>query len=433
MLVIICVNAGGSPVIPFMYVLTAEEMRAADAHAIHNAGILSLTLMENAASAVAGIILRRNPEARRVLVVCGKGNNGGDGLAVARLLKNAGWNPTILLIGQSGELKSDPSENWARAISSNVLCVEDPDGSRLEDLLGDCDLVIDALFGTGLTKPLEGVYSSTIQKINHTGKEVVSIDVPSGLSSDTGSLIGPAIKARSTVSLAALKYCHLLAPASKMCGEIFVADIGISAKSTTSVVRSQDIRRILPHRPLDSHKGTYGHAVIVGGSMGKTGAAYLSGKSALRCGSGLVTIACPSVVQPIIAGYGPEIMTVPVDDPSDLNLFLADKTAVAIGPGMGIASHAKQPFSNSDIRIQRACCGGCGRVESSCRGTCVAGTTEKIQHNFDASSGRDGETDEYGFASRAEGPHEHGERACNVERGNRCVERLSNDRGSAGL
>jgi NAD(P)H-hydrate epimerase len=206
------------------------------------------------------------------------------------------------------------------------------------------DLVVDALFGTGLTKPLQGMYSAAVQRMNRSGKEIVSIDVPSGLSSDSGALIGPAVKAQVTVCLAALKHCHLFSPASKMCGEVYVVDIGIPATSTTVVVRNSDVRRVLPHRSVDSHKGTFGHAVIVGGSTGKSGAPYLCGKSALRSGAGLVTIACPSGILQVVAGYGPEVMTFVADDAPELVLFLVDKSAVGIGPGLGISSDAKKLF-----------------------------------------------------------------------------------------
>ena len=329
-----------------MNVLNAEQMRAADAHAIRDLNIPSLTLMENASRCVADILLQKNPQPRRVLVVCGKGNNGGDGLAVARLLKEAGWNPVVVLLGNVSELKADPAENWSRARSAGVTCVEDPEGAQLEKLIGESDLVIDALFGTGLTKPLEGAYSAAVQKINRAGKEVISIDIPSGLSSDSGSLIGPSIKANSTVALAALKYSHILSPACKMCGEIHVVDIGIPTDATTIVVRAKDIRRILPHRPADSHKGTFGHAVVVGGSPGKTGAAYMAGKSALRCGAGLVTVACFPQIQPVIASLGPELMTFAVNSPSDLTTFLLDKTATAIGPGIGISKETNDLFQD---------------------------------------------------------------------------------------
>jgi len=327
-----------------MYVLNADQMRAADSHAIRELGIPSRVLMENAAAKVADVVAARNPQPRPVCVVCGKGNNGGDGMAAARLLKQRGWNPVVLLLGRASELKADSGENWRRAIESGVLCHEVEDLSVFESHLSDCDLVIDALFGTGLTKPLEGIFSGAVQKINQSGREVISIDVPSGVSSDSGELPGPAIRAHFTVALAALKYCHVLSPACRMCGETYVVDIGIPAKSTTSIVRNEDLYRTLPHRKPDSHKGTYGHAVIVAGSTGKSGAAYMAGKAALRSGAGLVTVVSPSAVQPVIAALGPEIMTEPA--PGNPNYFdtkagmdvlriLEGKSAVAIGPGIG--------------------------------------------------------------------------------------------------
>jgi hydroxyethylthiazole kinase-like uncharacterized protein yjeF len=316
-------------------VLTADQMRAADAFAIETLHIPSLTLMENAATRVVEILLQKFSAPRETLVVCGKGNNGGDGMAAARLLKNAGWNPKLLLIGKASELKADPAANWKRALEAGVVCVEDPDGSQLNASLTVRDLVIDALFGTGITEPLEGVYSTVVQRMNQSGKEIFAIDVPSGLTSDSGILIGPCVKASTTIALAALKFCHVISPACKMCGEIFVVDIGISSNTTTKIVRAEDVRRVLPYRPVDSNKGTFGHAVIIGGSRGKSGAPFFSGKAALRCGAGLVTIACPSEIQSIVAGYGPEIMTIPSDHTQEVLTFLAEKNAVAIGPGIG--------------------------------------------------------------------------------------------------
>ena len=325
------------------HVLTASEMRDADSRAIHDLNNPSLSLMEKAASRVVEILRRRQTPAS-TLVVCGKGNNGGDGLAVARLLKNAGWNVKALLIGKAEELKADPAENWSRALAANVPCVEDVDGSQLDVHLNGCELVVDALFGTGLAKPLTGIFSAVVQKINRSGKEVLSVDVPSGLISDSGVIPGPAIRANTTVVLAAIKYCHLLSPACKMSGRIHVVDIDIPSESTTSVVRSKDVRALLPFRSLDSHKGSFGHCIVVGGSIGKSGAAYLAGRSALRCGAGLVTVACPAPVRSEIASHGPEIMTLAADDSSDLLLFLMDKTSVAIGPGMGTTDDARQLF-----------------------------------------------------------------------------------------
>jgi len=332
-------------------VLTADQMRAADAYAIETLRIPSLTLMENAANRVVEIVFQKYSSPRETLIVCGKGNNGGDGMATARLLKNAGWNPKLLLIGKASELKADPAENWKRALDAGVVCVEERDGAQLIASLTVRDLVIDALFGTGITKPLEGVYSIAVQRMNQSGKEILAIDVPSGLVSESGVLIGPSIKASVTVALAALKFCHVLAPACKMCGKVFVVDIGIPTNATTKIVRSEDVRRLLPFRPADSNKGTYGHAVVIGGSKGKSGAPYLSGKSALRSGAGLVTVACPSEIQSTVAAYGPEIMTMESDDEKEMVSFLEAKNAGAIGPGIGTGRKTAEFFHEIVLKV----------------------------------------------------------------------------------
>lgn len=346
-----------------MNVLNAEQMRTADAHAIEVLKIPSLTLMENAAAQVVRVLIERNVQPKRLAVVCGKGNNGGDGMAVARRLKDNGWDPTILLLARGADLKADPAVNWERAVNSGVRCVEIADAVQLEQHLADCEIVIDAIFGTGLAKPTEGFYSEAIQRINRFGKEVISIDVPSGVSSDTGMLPGPAVRANVTVALAALKHCHVLTPACKMCGETYVVDIGIPAESTIKVVRQAEVKSLFPHRPVDGHKGTFGHAAVIAGSTGKSGAAYMSGKAALRAGAGLVTVLSPSRVQPIVATLGPEIMTQPAAGDPDrfspeagegLHAFLADKRGVAIGPGIGTEESTFALFRQIVPRIQSA-------------------------------------------------------------------------------
>jgi NAD(P)H-hydrate epimerase len=327
-----------------MNILNAGQMRAADAHAIHDLGIPSMTLMENAASEVVKVIVERYPEKCRVLVVCGKGNNGGDGLAVVRLLKLRGWDASAVLLGKSSELKADPASNFARAIAMQVLVKESTDAALLQMRLVDSDLVVDAVFGTGLARAAEGAYAQAIEAINASGKTVVAIDVPSGLSSDTGARIGPAVIAHTTVVLAALKYCHVLAPACSYCGDVYVRDIGIPTESSVTLIGSREVAALLPNRIADGHKGTFGHALVIAGSKGKAGAAYLCGKAALRAGAGLVTVASPSGAQPAVASYGPEIMTESVAGHPDffsaeafsgLMELARDKNVVAIGPGVG--------------------------------------------------------------------------------------------------
>jgi NAD(P)H-hydrate epimerase len=327
-----------------MKVVTAEQMQSADSHAIEVLKTPSLALMENAATQVTRILVERYPEPRNAIIVCGKGNNGGDGMAVARLLRQHGWSTTILLVEAYTGLKADPLDNWNRAINGGVRCLDNVATADLPSLLKEGDIVIDALFGTGLSKPLQGIYGEAVEAINSSGKEIWSIDVPSGLSSDSGEIIGRAVHATGTVALAALKYCHVLPPASELCGTIHVVDIGIPTASTISVVRGADVEQLLPYRKPDSHKGIYGHVISFAGSKGKSGAAYMCGKSALRAGAGLSTVVSPSAVQPIVASYGPEIMT--MSSQGQLDFFSGealdealvlskDKSVVALGPGIG--------------------------------------------------------------------------------------------------
>ena len=343
-----------------MNILSAREMQEADRHAIEVLKIPSIQLMENAAAAVVRVVRKRHASPVSVAVVCGKGNNGGDGLAVARLLQQGGWQARALLLDASAELKPDPAVNWKRAVEAGVTCLENVNPAGLARHMSECDLVLDALFGTGLTKPLEGRYAEAVEAMNRSKRHIGAIDVPSGLGSDSGELIGPAVRAAWTVALAALKHCHVLEPAREYCGTVHAADIGIPAPSQLSLLRSREAASGFPLRKAQANKGTFGHTVIVAGSTGKSGAAYMAGKSALRAGAGLVTVASPSFVQPAIAAHGPEIMTFPVSgDPhnfsvecvTDLLRFLEDKQAMAVGPGMG-----QQGTSLEFLRELRARC-----------------------------------------------------------------------------
>lgn len=327
-----------------MNILTGREMQEADRHAIEVLKIPSIQLMENAAAAVVRVVRKRHPSPKSVAVVCGKGNNGGDGMAVARLLQQGGWQARVLLLDRSADLKPDPAANWKRAAEAGVTCMENVNPVGLARHLSESDLVLDALFGTGLTKPLEGRHAEAVEAVNRSKRETGAIDVPSGLGSDSGELIGPAVRAAWTVALAALKYCHVMEPAREFCGTVYAADIGIPVKSQLTLVRRGEAASGFPLRQAHANKGTFGHAVIVAGSTGKSGAAYMAGKSALRAGAGLVTVASPAIVQPAIAAHGPEIMTLPVaGDPhcftpecvTELLRFLEDKQALAVGPGMG--------------------------------------------------------------------------------------------------
>ena len=327
-----------------MNILTSQQMRESDAYAIDVLKIPSIQLMENAAAQVVRVVRKRHPSAKSVVVVCGKGNNGGDGLAVARLLQQSGWQARAVLLDRAAELKTDPAANWKRAVDAGVSCSENVAGPALARHISECDLVIDALFGTGLGKPLEGRYAEAVATMNASGCEIGAIDVPSGLSSDSGEIIGPAVRAGWTVALAALKYCHVLDPARELCGAVHSAEIGIPTHSDFTLLRCSEAAAGFPRRAAASHKGTHGHAVIIAGSTGKSGAAYMAGKSALRAGAGLVTVVSPARVQPVIAALGPELMTLPAtgnenflsaECVTELLHFLEDKQAIAVGPGIG--------------------------------------------------------------------------------------------------
>lgn len=344
-----------------MNILTAREMQQADAYAIEVLKVPSIQLMENAAAQVVRVLRKRQPAAKSVAVVCGKGNNGGDGLAVARLLQQSGWQARAILVDRSADLKPDPAINWKRAVDAGVACSENANAAALARHMSECEFVLDAIFGTGLAKPLEGRYAEAVDAINRSKREIGSIDVPSGLSSDSGVVIGPAVRATWTLALAALKHCHVLEPAREYCGFVYAADIGIPTKSDLTLVRRAQSASGFPQRTAAAHKGTFGHAVIIAGSTGKSGAAYMAGKSALRAGAGLVTVASPAHVQPAIAALGPEIMTLPVSGNPDsfspecvteLLHFLEDKQSFAMGPGIGEGKGTRE--------VLHAVLSGCG-------------------------------------------------------------------------
>ena len=333
-------------------VLDSRQMRAADAAAIR-AGVASSLLMENAATALVEELVRAFPGWKRVVAVCGPGNNGGDGLAVARLLAGRGRAIAVFTLGDPAAYRGDAAENAARARKAGLpLDALSARGGmrRLAHELESCDGVIDALFGTGLSRGLSGHAALAVSKVNAAGRPVVSADLPSGLSADSGGLIGPCIQAALTVAFAAAKICHVLPPARERCGRIVVKDIGIPPevlarqKTSISITEGRDVALLLPPRPPDSHKGDFGRLAIVAGSRGKAGAAVLAARGALRAGAGLVTVFCPSSLEEVIVSALPEAMTHGLPDrggvlaavgAQELFSALADFDAAAVGPGLG--------------------------------------------------------------------------------------------------
>jgi NAD(P)H-hydrate epimerase len=340
-------------------VFTAAEMRALDARAIRELGIPGPLLMDNAGTGAAALIARWLAPIRgkAVVVVCGKGNNGGDGFVVARRLKARGAAVRVFLVGRRAEVRGDAADALGRW-RGRVEEVEEPSG--LARALGGADVIVDALLGTGVSGAARGPVAAAIEAINRAGAggvPVVALDLPSGLDSDRGALLGPTVKAWRTVTFAGLKRSLLLAPAAAQAGAVEIGDIGVSAEAarrgiTTWRLEIADVRPSFPPRDPDAHKGRFGHLLVVAGSLGKTGAAVLAGRAALRSGVGLCTIAAPASQQPIVAAQAPEYMTEALPETAAQSLALEAKDrlrelarrmdAVALGPGLSLDPEAQE-------------------------------------------------------------------------------------------
>jgi hydroxyethylthiazole kinase-like uncharacterized protein yjeF len=315
--------------------LTNEEMALADKAAVAR-GIPGLALMEAAGRAVAEAARAMVEPRERILVLCGPGNNGGDGFVAARVLAEAGYDVTLLPLVAVGALKGDAAHMAALWRGTT--------GALAADSPLDAPLVVDALFGAGLTRPLEGTAAAVVERLNREGRRVLAVDVPSGLNGSSGEALGGlAVRAARTVTFFRRKPGHLLLPGRLLCGEVVLADIGIPDAVLEEVVprtwaNAPDLwLDHLPQPRLDGHKYARGHAVVVSGPVDSTGAARLAARAALRIGAGLVTVASPPDALPVNAAQLTAIMTKPFDGPGGLAGFLADsrRNAVLIGPGLG--------------------------------------------------------------------------------------------------
>ncbi len=323
-------------------ILTLAEMSRADRAAI-TAGVPGVELMENAGRAVAEAVRARHAPGP-VLVLCGPGNNGGDGFVAARRLAAAGWSVRVALLGARDKLRADAGHH-AGLWDGPVEPLEAAAGPGLEDP----GVVIDALFGAGLTRPLEGAALAAVEALNATGLPVVAVDVPSGVSGDSGTVVGEvAVQASLTLTFCRKKPGHLLLPGRMLCGEVEVADIGIP-DSVLAEIAPRTFENVpalwsarYPWRRLDSHKYHFGHALVFGGAV-VTGAGRLAARAALRAGAGLVTVACSRESLPIYALSAPSVITAPVDTAADVQALLDDerKNAVLVGPGNGVGADTR--------------------------------------------------------------------------------------------
>lgn len=331
-------------------VLTAAQMREADRRTIEEAGVPAAVLMERAGAAVARAVREHYSQARRIAVLCGKGNNGGDGFVAARYLGECA--PVVLLFAHRDDVKGDAAAQLERLEQAQVTVHEVADAAawaRLREQVLAADVLVDALLGTGLRSAAQGLLAAVLRDLSGptaAGRPaLVAVDIVSGLSSDNGTVPDPSPSAALTVTFAAAKYGHVLPTAHERAGKLVVADIGIPPEviaqvgPTLFLLEPADAAGAYPPRPASAHKGDFGHVLALAGSAGKSGAAVLCGTAALRAGAGLVTVATPEAAQPIVAGARPELMTEALRMGSDALARALDLAArcdaAVIGPGWG--------------------------------------------------------------------------------------------------
>jgi NAD(P)H-hydrate epimerase len=338
-----------------MRVLNTEQMREADRRAIEDLGIPSIVLMENAGrQAVAAMESAFDDLATsHVGVLCGRGNNGGDGFVVARTLLQRGVDVAVFVVGPVAEVRGDARTNLEILGRIGLTVVEITSAQDWElhfTEVSECDVIVDAILGTGFRGRLTGLLETIVVDVNGLGVPVVALDVPTGLSADTHTVDGSAIEATMTVTMAAPKIPLVFPPADTHAGDLVIADIGIPYPVIEQIegpylelLTREQMREIVPVRPADSHKGDFGRVLIVAGSIGRTGAAHLSAQGALRSGAGLVTVATPKSSQPIVAAMAPEYMSEPLDEtaagtvdfPALERVLSLAADVIAVGPGLG--------------------------------------------------------------------------------------------------
>jgi NAD(P)H-hydrate epimerase len=337
-----------------MRILNTAQMREADRFTIDEIGIPSLVLMENAGRQVVSAMEAAYEKELngRVAVLCGRGNNGGDGFVVARTLLQRGIDTAVFVLGALADVRGDARTNLdiLGRLGATVVEVGDEQSWELHfSEISQCTLIVDAIFGTGLKASVSGMIETVIADVNASDLPVVAIDLPSGLSADTPQLVGDCIRASMTVTLAAPKLPLVLPPGEDHAGDVVIADIGIPHEVIegldgphVDLLTPEQVREIVEPRAAESHKGDYGRVTVIAGSRGKTGAAHLAGMGALRSGAGLVTVATPASCVAIVASMAPELMTEPLAEDQggaaaeaiEQVLALAQDVIVC-GPGVG--------------------------------------------------------------------------------------------------
>ncbi len=337
-----------------MKLLSAAESRELDRLSQEKYGVASYSLMTRVGEAVAAAVLHRWPHAvhHGALVVAGKGNNGGDGMVAARALLAERVPVRAILLASVAALKGDAARAHAEFVKAGGVVAEATGEEELDAAMGGRpDVIIDAIFGTGLNAEVNGIALHAIEAINQAGAQVVAVDIASGVNSDRGAVMGAAVRAALTVTFGFAKFGHVSYPGAELCGELEIAEIGFVPAAIGEVAPrgrffgAAEVRPHLRSRPRNSHKGNYGHVMVIAGSRGKSGAAILASRGALRMGAGLVTAAIPEAIGAIVAAGQAELMTEPIADrdghfdgqyvPDVLAKLIEGKDALAVGPGIG--------------------------------------------------------------------------------------------------
>lgn len=324
-------------------VYRAESVRAIERAAIERHGIAGRELMERAGAAAWSLACARWPGARRILVLVGAGNNGGDGYVVARLAREAGREVRVQAL-------ADPARASGDALAA--LRAWQGVGGRVESFdpaaPETCDLVVDALLGTGLAREVDGEFARAIEALERAGAPVLAVDIPSGLHADSGAVLGRAVRAAATATFIGLKQGLVTGAGPEHCGELVLDTLGLPPELLRAVepdarlLGEDALRRALPPRRRGAHKGDHGHVLVVGGEVGYAGAARMAGEAAARVGAGLVTVATRPEHAGLVSAARPELMARPVARAADLRPALARATVVAVGPGLGQGAWARE-------------------------------------------------------------------------------------------
>ncbi len=334
-----------------MKILSPERMKRYDEYAINTWGMPSAVLMENAGRSTYRLLREEHlGRKKRLAVCCGRGNNGGDGFVIARYAARDGFETTLFLTCQPDELKGDAALNMGlyRSLGGEILTVKKP--GDVSNALKEADLVVDAIFGTGLSKEVEGIEKALIEEMNRSGKPIIAVDIPSGLDALRGVPLGVAVKAVSTYTYGYAKLGQIVYPGAAYVGDLTVIDLSLPALAEkeigidAEVIDGEMVRGFLKTREPWAHKGSFGHALVISGSTGKTGAAAMTSNAALKAGAGLVTLVIPRSLNDIMEAKLTEVMTYPVEDHGkghlardafdEIAAFAADKDVVVIGPGL---------------------------------------------------------------------------------------------------